>query len=160
MKLLYICRHAKSSWENLQTNDFDRPLNERGLSSAPLMASFFKGKEPNLDLIISSTALRAKETANIYNVTLQVTMQEESSLYHIDYKELFHFICALPKDLNTVAIVGHNPGLTNIINYLSNADLYNLPTAGIAAIQFEVGDWNEISADSGELLWLKSPKEL
>lgn len=160
MKVLYICRHAKSSWQNSNLSDFERPLNDRGLKTAPKMADFLFKQTPKPEEIISSTAKRALHTALIYNQKLNVRLTEEKDLYHIDYMELFHYICALPNNLNTVAIVGHNPGLTNIVNYLTGADIYNIATAGIAAIQFEVNDWAEISGETGELLWYQYPKGL
>jgi len=160
VKVIYICRHAKSSWENSNLSDFERPLNERGLDSAPKMADFINSQTRKPEVIITSNAKRALHTAKIYNEKLNIPLQQKQDLYHIDYMELFHFICALPKKLDTVAIVGHNPGLTNIVNYLSNADIYNISTAGIAAIKFDVDDWSEISGGTGELLWYQYPKGL
>lgn len=160
MKVLYICRHAKSSWENSSLSDFERPLNERGLDSAPKMADFIASQPHKPTILIASTANRALHTAKIYAEKLNIPIQEEQDLYHIDYMELFHFVCALPKKLDSVAIVGHNPGLTNIVNYLSNADIYNVSTAGIVAIAFDVDDWSEISGGTGELLWYQYPKGL
>ena len=160
MKVLYICRHAKSSWQNSNLSDFERPLNERGLKTAPKMAKYLSKQQPLPDTIITSTAQRALHTANIYNEELNINLKKEKDLYHIDYMELFHYICSLPAAINSVAIVGHNPGLTNIVNYLTGADIYNIATAGIAAIKFNINHWNEISGQTGELLWYQYPKGL
>lgn len=161
MKLIYICRHAKSSWDNLNLSDFDRPLNERGLKNAPLMANFLAEQKHAPQIVWSSPARRAITTAHYYMQKLpHAVLEEKEALYLMEYMELLHFICALPEDSFSQALVGHNPGLTNIINYLCGNVIGNLPTAGIACIQFDVPSWKEVSGDQGKLLWLETPKNL
>ena len=113
MKTLYLLRHAKSSWKDTQLPDHDRPLNSRGKRDAPRMGKLMESLSMNPDLILSSTAVRARKTAELVSkashVECPVELREE--LYHasvIDYYDILH---TLYYDEKALMIIGHNPGI-------------------------------------------------
>ncbi len=161
MKTLFLARHAKSSWDHAGVRDFNRPLNDRGLRDAPIMAQRLIGhlsKHP-LQKIITSDANRARSTASVYADCLHIPMQTDDELYLADTHSLLSFIHQLDDDVHAVMLVGHNPGMTDMINSLAHMQLDNLPTCGIAALQFPYAHWYKIVPGSGQLLFLDFPKK-
>lgn len=160
-KQLLLIRHAKSDWNNAGLRDFDRPLNKRGNSNAPEMADRLLKQHIIPDLMVSSPALRAITTAKYFADTLGVESEEiqlEGSIYEANVKSLLEVINQLDNQFNRVALFGHNPGLTDFANYLSTANIYNMPTCSVVMIEFPFGNWNEVSADTGELKLFDYPK--
>jgi phosphohistidine phosphatase len=160
-KQLLLIRHAKSDWNNAGLKDFDRPLNKRGNSNAPEMAQrmFKKGIIPNL--LVSSPALRALTTAKHFASTLQIPsekLQKESTIYEANVKSLLNVVNDLDDQADFVALFGHNPGLTDFANYLSNSNIYNMPTCSMVMIAFSCENWSEVSADTGEIVFFDYPK--
>ena len=120
LKKLYIIRHAKSD-QSFFGNDFERPLNERGKSDAPVMAKRLMDKQVKIDAFISSPAKRAKKTAELFAETIKTTTDEIvfiSALYHASTEMFYEVVSALPDNLNAVAVFSHNPGITYFINSL------------------------------------------
>lgn len=160
MKELYIIRHAKSSWSSPSLKDFDRPLNDRGLFAAPEMGRRLVSKSIIPDCMISSPANRAISTAkliaNEYLNTIEII--EESKLYHASISFLLGVVNEISKDQNKVFIVGHNPGVTDFAEYLSNQHFGNLPTAAVVGIRFEFDDWSLISGSTGDVIFYDFPK--
>jgi len=136
-KTLYLLRHAKSSWKNLSLNDFDRPLNKRGNHDAPLMAEKMKAGNLSPDSIISSPAKRAKKTAEVFSDVLQSPLYLEAKLYEGSIEEILWIINKAFETQDEVMIVGHNPELTFLNDLLSDKEIFNIPTSGIVAIDFE-----------------------
>ena len=113
MKQLFIIRHAKSD-QSFFGNDFERPLNERGRSDAPLMAKRLLDKKYTIDALVSSPATRAKKTAELFSETLKMPAAEIifiSALYHASAEVFYEVVSGLPDELNTVAVFSHNPGI-------------------------------------------------
>ncbi|MBL4708138.1 MAG: histidine phosphatase family protein [Flavobacteriales bacterium] len=160
MKTLYIIRHAKSSWSQANVSDFDRTLNDRGFFDAPLMGKVLKGKGILPDAIYASTAKRALLTTSILTKEISFTKEinKEPEYYHASASSLLQKINQFPDDLNTVFVVGHNPGLTYLAEDLSNDHFGNLPTCGIVGIRFEFDSWAMISAGTGECFYYDYPK--
>jgi phosphohistidine phosphatase len=161
LKTLYIIRHSKSSWDNQSMNDFDRPLNDRGKKNAPFMAIKLKEKGINPDLIMTSNAKRALKTAGIFAETLNYSekkIEEDQTLYHASVQTLLKTVCKI-KDVHAIVFLfGHNPGLTDFANYLTNGNIYNIPTTGIVKINFDVDSWKEVSRGNGMLSMFDYPK--
>jgi len=159
MKQLIITRHAKSDWGDAGLSDFDRPLNKRGRQDAPDMAKRLMAKGVVPDAIVSSDALRAKSTASLFNKTLKIsdgtTLKHE--IYHAPVKDLLMVINTLNDQWQTVMLVGHNPGLSELVGYLSGNDI-ELVTSAQAAVAFEFESWAHVSKDTGKLLWHDFPK--
>ena len=171
MRTLYICRHAKSSWADTGQADFDRPLNERGERNAAFMSRHFAERGEAVDLIISSTAVRALTTARVFADALgakevpafdpsatRPQLVLESRLYHPSIPTILSLLNALPTEVHHVMIFGHNPGFTEAVAYFSSEDIGNMPTCGIARIDFPCDDWTMVSRDMGRLAWLDYPK--
>ncbi len=135
-KTLYLLRHAKSSWKDLTLDDFDRPLNKRGKDDAPFMAERFAEKDPSLDLILSSPAKRAQETARIFAAKLHSGLALDTRLYDADIPTMRMIIQDSFLHHNSIMIVGHNPELTLLNDLLSDKEISNIPTSGLVAIEF------------------------
>ncbi len=163
MKTLYINRHAKSSWANMGMTDFDRPLNTRGENDVPKMGLHLQQKGIFPDLIVSSPANRAITTAHIiagllgYN-TENIT--EDRKLYHASEVDILDIIKQQDDKVDSLMIFGHNPGFTNLASILSGRWFDNIPTCGIVALKFEVTNWSEVAAESGEILFFDYPKNI
>ncbi len=163
MKTLFLVRHAKSDWNNYEFNDFDRPLNQKGLRNAPIMAQRLKLLNISVSRILASPAVRALQTARIFSEFLDYPIQkivQVPELYQADEKIFLQTICAIPKEVNTAMIFGHNPTITNMIDYLADHKIAKLPTSGIAMIAFGFDDWKMVSRNTGELKMLDYPKKV
>ncbi|HQU82993.1 MAG TPA: phosphohistidine phosphatase SixA [Pyrinomonadaceae bacterium] len=159
MKKLYILRHAKSSWDNPILADFDRPLNERGTKTADFMGNFLLKQDFQPDLILTSPATRAQETANIVKKTakFQAEIKLEENIYEASVQTLVKIVSELKENVQTVLLVGHNPGLEGLIKFLTG-EIQSMPTAGLAIIDLKIEKWKEIAAECGTLQDLVRPK--
>ena len=162
MKRLFIIRHAKSD-QSFFGNDFERPLNERGKSDAPVMAKRLLEKEMNIDGLISSPAKRAKKTAEIFAETLGKSADEIvliSALYHAAVESFYEEVSALPDALDAVALFSHNPGITYFVNSLqAGTQIDNMPTCGIFAVQVDIKQWSGFTKAKKEFLFFDYPKK-
>ena len=162
MKKLFIVRHAKSSWDFPELDDFDRPLNKRGKRNAPEMGQRLASRNVLPDLLITSPAKRAAATARriaeeIHYPTEKIV--KDGLLYHGSNINTLKLIQAVANDVHSLMIFGHNPGLTDLTNKLSGSDIYNIPTCGIAEIDFDIATWNELDFGKGELVFFDYPKK-
>jgi len=158
-KQLLLVRHGKSDWGNVDLKDFDRPLNKRGKENAPEMAERLVNRGFKFDLIVSSPAKRAKSTAKYFAEAYGVDdIQYEESIYEANTNTLLKVVNGLDDSANIVMMFGHNPGFTDLANELSDADLYNIPTAGMALISFPFDSWKMVSRGTGELVFFDYPK--
>ncbi|MDN3689411.1 SixA phosphatase family protein [Cyclobacterium jeungdonense] len=165
MKKLLICRHAKSSWDHPLLTDQLRPLAERGERDAPLMAKRMLANRVIPEKILTSNAVRAVQTAERY---LEIFFKEDPEfektpdLYHASPKAILEKIRQTPDRINSLFIFGHNPGFTDLINYLGE-NLDNLPTAAVFGFYFQTNHWMDIQPENASF-WLydfpknKSPK--
>jgi len=161
-KQLVIIRHGKSDWAEPGMSDFDRPLNHRGNKNAPEMAERISRKNLVPQLVVSSPAKRAITTAGhfstVWNMPLS-NIQQEPAIYEANVTALLMVVNQLDNLVERAAMVGHNPGLTDFINYLADAHIYNLPTAGVVVIDFPFDDWSMISQHTGSLFLFDCPKK-
>jgi phosphohistidine phosphatase len=158
MKKLMLVRHAKSDWGDAQLADFDRPLNSRGLKSAPEMAIRLLKKGIVPQYLLSSPALRAKTTAKIFADTLGLAEPDyERSIYEARYADLLKVINQLPEDYDFIALFGHNPGMSDLL-YGLTGDMADMPTCAVAVISFNVSEWGMIGGDSGRVTYYGYPK--
>jgi phosphohistidine phosphatase len=165
MKTLYIVRHAKSSWDNPDISDFERPLNDRGKRDAPRMAKRLKEKDFRPDLVISSPAKRAYSTAKRICEILEyakTNIKTDRRLYHAEEHTMLSVLRETKNKFNTVMMVGHNPGLTDFVNALFMDDDYidiaNVPTCGSVAFTFDTDDWASVDFGKGKFLFYDYPK--
>ncbi len=161
MKILTLVRHAKSSWQDSNLSDRERPLNERGEHDAPMMGKRIVAAGIRPSLILSSPAVRAWSTAKIIAQEIgypREFLQRENSLYLASLDNIIDVLIAQDAEFNSVMIVGHNPGLTTFANYLSPGLTDNLATAGVVSVGFKQDDWDLHSAPKTELLSYDYPK--
>ncbi|MFO7525967.1 MAG: histidine phosphatase family protein [Ignavibacteriaceae bacterium] len=160
-KQLFLIRHAKSSWKYTGLKDHDRPLNNRGIRDAPFMAKKILEKKLFPDLILSSSAVRAKNTALIFIDSLNINSSKliiEEKLYEATYNEILEVMKKVEENINTLFVFGHNPGLTSLHNFLCDSYIVNIPTCGITQYEFS-GNWNALSRNSCKLLEFYYPKK-
>ncbi len=147
MKTLVIVRHAKSSWDIEGLTDHERPLSARGFRDAPVMGARLAAWGPPVDRVISSSAVRAFTTAELITQEMGLPWDEiqiEDALYHASEEDMIEIIEEQDDYLDGLMLFGHNPGLTYLVNYLSDLDLDNLPTCGVVVMQFDIDSWSEL----------------
>lgn len=159
MKRLYIIRHAKSSWKDATLNDFERPLNKRGKSNAPMMGSRLKAKSIMPDIILSSPAQRAKSTAEMIARELEYTKKIvfNENIYESSVDELRKIITGINDKKDTVFLIGHNPELNMLVDYYIKF-YENIPTCGIVEVEFECDKWADIAPKNAKLISFDYPK--
>ncbi len=161
MKTLYLVRHAKSSWDNAQLSDHDRPLNSRGEKDAPRMGNRLKKRKPQPELIISSSAVRAETTATILAEAIGYptkNVRVDPRLYGADPDDVLGIIAELDDAIPCAMLVGHNPTFTAVLNVLGQCDIDNVPTCGIGVLSFPMNTWSDLTKVRGELLAFDYPK--
>ena len=162
MKKLFIIRHAKSD-QSFFGNDFERPLNERGRADGPVMAKRLLDKKMKIDSLVSSPAIRARQTAELFAETLKIPQDDIlfiSALYHAPAEEFYEVIAGLPDSINSAAIFSHNPGITYFVNSLrTDIHVDNMPTCAIFAIESDIAEWTEFSKAGKRLLFFDYPKK-
>ncbi len=162
MRTLFLIRHAKSSWEHPGIRDFDRPLNERGLYEAPLMAQLLVGEGVQPDLLVSSPAKRAWTTAIFFATALGLSEEDirrELDIYEADPPDIFQIIAKLPDAASTVFLFGHNPTFTDVANRFAEKHIENVPTCGIIRIESDADSWAAFDEDNAVVRKQYFPKE-
>lgn len=144
MKTLYIVRHAKSSWDFPDLPDIDRPVIERGIFKTKKIVAELNNMNISLDLMISSHAKRANDTAKIIAAGINYSVEKimvSKNIYQVDRDEIFKLIFGLNDNLDSLMIVGHNPTMTQFVNLFLEEKIDLLPTSGVVSISFETGNW-------------------
>lgn len=163
-----LLRHAKSDWDSNAADDFDRPLAKRGRSAAQRMAAWMQEHDVVPEYVVSSTAVRARATAAIVTNALHLDtarVEYQDNLYLADVDELLTAARRCPKTAKSVMLVGHNPGLEDLLTYLCGEELPTaangklLPTAALARIDLP-DNWKKLQRDSGKIIAITRPKEL
>ena len=161
MKRLTLVRHAKSSWKDPERADFDRPLNKRGKQDAPRMGERLAARGERPDLILTSPARRARKTAKEIARKIGLPGEHlvlEAKIYEAETEALLEVVRNLDDRWEGVLLVGHNPGLTDLVNLLGNCGIENLATCGVLRIDFDVETWRSIGPGSGAVVFYDYPK--
>ena len=162
MKTLYLLRHAKSSWDNPELKDFERPLSERGLRDVPIMGERFKGRGDKLQCIISSPAVRAKTTAKMFAKAIDFAVDEIASNPELYFAGTGMFLKAaslLDESCTHAMLVGHNPAITEFANLMADCDIDNIPTCGLVSLSLAIDQWADIQAGDATLAYFDYPKK-
>lgn len=162
MKTLLLLRHAKSSWKDASLADHARPLNKRGQRNAPQMGVWLRAKDCLPDYIVSSTAVRARDTAFLMAEAAQYVgpCLLLPQLYHATPEAILSVVQALPPEAQRVLLVGHNPGLEEFAARLTQQSV-QLPTATLANLTLAVTTWAETKLNKvAKLQWVQIPKGL
>ena len=170
MKHLTILRHAKSSWNDPHLEDFNRPLNERGWKSARRVGRELEKRGVKFDLVIASPAARVRETIDglAEKLPLNVEIRFEPRMYAASEEMLLRIVRDIRESSHAPLLVGHNPGLQQLIVALTHNDPGDLrscveeklPTAALVAIELPAHRWNEVALGTGKITDLLLPKEL
>lgn len=163
MKTIYIVRHAKSSWNQVDLPDEKRPLLEKGKKRTKKVIDYFQKHEIKVDYIISSHAARALETAKILAHGLKYPQDQikiDSQIYFADGDGIFNQFYDLPDRFDSVMIIGHNPALTDFVNHFLKEPIENLPTSGVVCFSFETSQWDKIPLAKRKTNFMLFPKEI
>lgn len=154
-------RHAKSSWGDPSLSDFDRPLNERGLKAAPLVGRFMRRQKLRPDLILCSPAERARQTVSllIEAAGLDAPVRFDERIYEATAQSLFDVVAQTDEGAGELLLVGHNPGLEELLARLTG-ESRRMPTAALARLQLDADKWAKLRDGCGRLEWLVKPKEI
>ncbi|PRB04249.1 histidine phosphatase family protein [Microbacterium sp. MYb64] len=158
MKTLLLARHAKSDWGSADLRDHDRPLNARGRRDAPMMARRLRDEDVRLQRILSSTAIRARSTADEYAAAFGLAVVAEPALYAASARAILGIASALPDDVEVAMLVGHNPGMADAVAELTGS-FVEFPTCAVAECAVDVASWSELIEGSGTLLRLRTPRD-
>jgi len=169
MKILTVLRHAKSSWDDSRLDDFDRPLNDRGWKAAHRMGGEFRQRGLRFDLVLASPAARVRETIDGLRekFELDVEIRFEPEVYAASEERLLQVVRAISEDAQRVLLVGHNPGLEQLVAGLTRDDdptrdrvSEKFPTAACAQIELPADRWTDVEPGTGKIVALILPKEL
>lgn len=154
MPTLYVLRHAKSD-QHLGLPDHERPLNDRGRRQAPEVGRWLS-TQSRLDLAVVSTAARTRETWQLVSSELAAppSVTFDAAVYDASLDDLLDVVRELPDDASTVVLVGHNPGVSELVAELTGEPV-EMPTAALAVVEL-AGTWSGVGAGSGTLVTTRS----
>ncbi len=162
MKKIFLMRHAKSSWKDSNIPDHDRPLKKKGEKDAKAMGKMLKSKKLSPDVILCSSAERAKQTAALFKdaISFDEKIELDDKLYMAEISDLITAIKKAPKKAKSVMVIGHNPGLEALLQTLTGK-VETFPTSSIAYISVPIDEWSDLSVEvDGKLKKLWRPKDL
>jgi phosphohistidine phosphatase len=161
MKTLYLLRHAESGRQEPGLEDFDRPLNDRGREAAPLVGRLIRERKLRVDLLLSSPAVRARQTAALVKESagLSAGLLYDGRIYEADAAALLEVVTQAAEPAEALLLVGHNPGLERLLALLTG-ETRSMPTAALACVALDVEKWVQARVGAGRLEWLVRPKEL
>lgn len=160
-RTLFLIRHAEAEAEN-NFRDFNRNLTSRGKEDALRTSMRLQNHQSLPQLILSSPATRAINTAKIFVETLEIPFNKvrlENTIYQASSNNLLSLINYIDDKCKVVALVGHNPGISDLMNYLAGDVFGFIPTSGIVQLQMEVASWRLVTEGSAKIVWHTFPNE-
>ncbi|MES2062188.1 MAG: histidine phosphatase family protein [Bacteroidota bacterium] len=156
MKKLLLIRHAKATHESGYA-DFERPLTDKGFKQCELMAARLITQGIKPEVVVTSPSLRTLSTANVFTQETGLPKAiTNKDIYDASERALLKVIYNLPENHNFIALVGHNPGISQVLYYLSGA-IKEVPPCSVALIEFDVDSWNELHEHAGKLTHYDTP---
>ena len=161
-KTVLLFRHAKSDWSATYHQDHDRPLNSRGERASRAMGRWLNRTGPLPDLILCSTAVRARSTCLLASEAGEWTadVQYERGLYGASPQDLIHHLHEVTAEIQTIMLIGHQPAWSMTAALLSGQPVTEFPTASMARVDCEAEQWNRVVSGAGKLIWHQFPKRL
>ncbi|MFT5889123.1 MAG: phosphohistidine phosphatase [Zhongshania sp.] len=163
MKTIYLLRHAKSDWNDDQLSDAERPITKRGKRDCQLIASEIQRSERSFKHVYCSTAKRAQETLKRFTVDSTIfdnaTIQHDEALYTFEAPKLLNWLKDLPQSQDHAFIIGHNPALVELANYLYDGKIGHVGTCTFMELEINVEYWDQLRADSAKLTEIIRPKQ-
>ncbi|MFY7890434.1 MAG: SixA phosphatase family protein [Spirosomataceae bacterium] len=160
-KTLYLVRHAKAS-ESVSP-DLVRPLTSSGMIDIARMGKHLAAKIQNVQLIICSNAERTQMTAQVLSEQLHISdelIRVDNSLYESSPKHYLDAINSLPDSIDTIMMVGHNPSISYLAEYLTHEDIGSMPTSGVIGMTFGDLSWAEVSKRTANMTFYDSPDSI
>jgi phosphohistidine phosphatase len=163
MRHLYLLRHAKSSWKESGIPDHDRPLASRGRKAAKAMAKYLHAHGVRPDLVLCSSATRARQTFERLEPLKAREVHIERELYGADAATLLARLRDVPEPVGSVMVIAHNPGLEDLTRVLAQNDGElgdKFPTGALATLAFSDREWASLERGTAELVDFVRPREL
>jgi phosphohistidine phosphatase len=170
MKQIAVLRHAKSRWDDRDLADFDRPLNDRGWKAARRMGREFNHRKFQFDFVLASPAARVRETIDGVQEEFDFAapIRFEQGMYLASEVHLLGFLRTLPETVQRPLLVGHNPGLQQLVLSLSGNEeddfqsrvSFKFPTAAFAIVELAAIEWTNVDPASGRITEFIVPSEL
>lgn len=169
MRTLYVLRHAKSDWGEASLRDFDRPLNGRGWKAAKAIGREMREQGLNPDLVLLSPSARTTETLARVEEGFGATFEKvkERTIYLAETETLIELVRNAPGKSDRLMLVGHNPGMHELVLMLANGPrelreeaASKFPTGALAEISFDVSDWSDVEPGSGVIRSFLKPRDL
>ncbi|MEZ5542681.1 MAG: histidine phosphatase family protein [Pseudomonadota bacterium] len=167
-RTLLLLRHGKSDWDAGAADDYSRPLAKRGKRASKRMGQWLAAHAPRPDIVLVSPAARTMDTASLACAALDLPPErivQDARIYLASHATLLGVLRALPADVRTAMLVGHNPGLEELLSALLGADLPRpddgklMPTAAAARLELD-GDWQALGSAPVRLVGLVRPRSL
>ena len=162
-KLLYLLRHGQSAEKQQGQTDKGRELTPTGVKEAFQIGTFLHHKKFSIDAIYSSTAERALTTAKLISDTIKLDVERvlpDDELFQASVRTFFEFIGSLDNSYNNVMCVGHNPVISYVAEYISNAEIGDMTAGGMAVIKFNISNWKDVAQGNGELIQYITPADI
>lgn len=159
-KHLYLLRHADAAQKESRQDDKSRELTQSGVKDSLHMGAWLREQNVDFDLIASSSALRAEQTASLIAEGMkldQPRMLVEDVLYDASVRQLLDYINNIEEGYDRVLVVGHNPSITYLAEYLTKADIGDMAPGSVAIITFDFSSWKNVSENTGVLVRYASP---
>ncbi len=163
MKQLVLIRHAKAAQDVPVDSDHERPLLQKGVERTLMVAAYLREQGVKPELILSSHAVRAHDTAKLIAGKLLDPPPEvrvEENIYYRGRDALYDIITSLPDELSTVVMVGHNPYMTHFVNMFTDSPIDYLPTSAAAGFSFTTSRWSDILLAERKILFYMTPRQL
>ena len=160
-RILYLLRHAKSSWKDDSLADFDRPLKGRGRDAAERMGKRLASEKLEDAVLICSPAARTRETAQLVlkHSRLRMDQRFDERIYEASLRDLLQVVSEIPDEKQTAMLIGHNPGFEELLAFLTG-EARPMPTCALAKIRVEVESWKDVRGGEGSLKLFLTPKGL
>ena len=161
IKTLYLIRNARSDWNDIGASDFERGITKKGKKDIQTMGSYLMLKNVMPNIILSSCALRAQQTADVISESLQYKGKIEylQELYYTPTSTLLDILYMQDISVELLFVVGHNPQLTDMANMLIDEHISKIPSSGIVAIDFDIQEWSELRYTKGKIDFFITPKQ-
>ena len=160
-RILYLLRHAKSSWKDNSLADFDRPLKGRGRDAAEQMGKRLASEKLEDAVLICSPAARTRETAQLVlkHSRLHMDQRFDERIYEASLRDLLQVVSEIPDEKQTAMLIGHNPGFEELLAFLTG-EARPMPTCALAKIKLGVASWKDVRGGEGSLKLFLTPKGL
>ena len=162
-RFLYLLRHSQSADKQMGQRDLERELTPEGVKQSLVMGTWLFRQNIFPDIILSSTAERAKATAGLVADTLKLDLdkiQLQEDLYDASTRTFFQFLMQLEDQFQHILCVAHNPAISYVAEYLTKAEIGDMPPAGLTVIKFNINSWKEVGEGNGELMNYVHPQML